>query len=548
MQLIECGNIKKYYGDKTILDIESLKIYSTDRVGIVGLNGAGKTTLINILCGKDNVDEGWVNRKGSYSFISQLDHEGYENINLKIADKFGLSEAWNDYLSGGEKTRFKIAKCFEEESSIIFADEPTSNLDVEGIELLESKFKAYKGALVIISHDREFLDTLCNKIIELEDGKLKIYNGNYSSYVQQKHMEKERKHFEYEQYEKEKKRLDSAIDETKNKVKTMKKAPARMGNSEARLHKMGNQKAKANLDRAVKNIKARIEHLEEKEKPKELQRIKFDIENSSKLYGKIIISGRNINKSLGNKLIFNAAEFDLYNGSRTVLIGPNGSGKTTLIKMIMCKDPSIKISEGAKIGYFSQDMDILKDELSILENVMKESIYDETFARILLARLLFKREEVHKKVSVLSGGEKVKASFAKVLLSDINLLILDEPTNYLDIFSLVVVEEALKSYEKTLLFVSHDRRFTRNIANSFITIDQCSLTTFRGSYDEYINKKNTIIDESKEEIEKQILVFENKLSELIGKLSMPGKNDVIEELDAEYYKTIKYLKKLKSII
>lgn len=548
MQLIECGNIKKYYGDKTILDIESLKIYTTDRIGIVGLNGAGKTTLINILCGRDNADEGWVNRKGNYSFISQLDCEGYDNINLKIAGKFGLNEVWNEHLSGGEKTRFKIAKCFEEESSIIFADEPTSNLDVEGIELLENKFKAYNGAFVIISHDREFLDTLCNKIIELEDGKLKIYNGNYTRFLQQKHIEKERKQFEYEHYEKEKRRLNRAIDEIKNKVKTMKKAPSRMGNSEARLHKMGNQKAKANLDNSVKNIEARIGHLEEKEKPKELQKIKFDLENNSKLYGKIIISGKNINKVFGHKVIFKAAEFDLYNGSRTALIGPNGSGKTTLIKMIMCKDPSIKISEGAKIGYFSQDMDILNEDLSILENVMKESIYDETFARILLARLLFKREEVHKKVSVLSGGEKVKASFAKVLLSDINLLILDEPTNYLDIYSLEVVEEALKDYDKTLLFVSHDRRFARHIANSFITIDECSLTIFRGGYDEYINKKNENIDESKEEIEKQIFVLENRLSEVIGKLSMPGKKDVLEELDAEYYKIIKHLKKLKSII
>lgn len=548
MQLIECKNIKKYYGDRIILDIEDLKIYSTDRIGLVGLNGAGKTTLVNILCGKDNADEGWINRNGSYGFISQLDNEDYNNISTKAADKFGSNDVWNEHLSGGEKTRFKIAKCFEEENSIIFADEPTSNLDVEGIELLESKFKEYKGAVIIISHDREFLDRLCNKIIELQDGKIKIYNGNYTCYRQQKQKEKERKLFEYEEYEKEKRRLNAAIDETKNKVKAMKKAPARMGNSEARLHKMGNQKAKANLDRAVKNIKSRIEHLEEKKKPKEFQKIKFDIENTSKLYGKIIISGSNINKVFGQKIIFKAAEFDLYNGSRTALIGPNGSGKTTLIKMIMNKEPSIKISERAKIGYFSQGMDIINGEKSILENVMKESIYDETFARILLSRLLFKGEEVNKKVRVLSGGEKVKASFAKVLLSDINLLILDEPTNYLDIDSLEVMEEALKDYDKSLLFVSHDRRFVSNIANSFITIENCSLTTFNGSYDGYINKNNKILDDSKEEIEKQIFILENRLSELIGKLSMPSKKDVIEELDAEYYKTMDKIKKLKSII
>lgn len=546
MQLIECGNIKKYYGDKIILDIDNLKIYLKDRIGIVGLNGAGKTTLINILSGRDSADEGWVNRNGSSSLIEQLEYEGHDKINIKIANKFGSSEVWKEYLSGGEKTRFKIAKSFEEESNIIFADEPTSNLDEEGIKLLENKFKEFKGAFVIISHDREFLDKLCNKIIELEDGKIKIYNGNYTSFKAQKEGEMQRKLFEYEQYEKEKRRLDAAIDETKGKVKNMRKAPARMGNSEARLHKMGNQKAKANLDRAVRNMEARIEHLEEKEKPKQLQKIKFDVDISSKLYGKIIISGKNINKAFEHKTIFKAAEFDIYNGSRTALIGPNGSGKTTLIKMIMYKDPSIKVAEGAKIGYFSQDMDILKDDLSIIENVMKDSIYDETFARILLARLLFKREEVYKKVYSLSGGEKVKVSFAKVLLSDINLLILDEPTNYLDIYSLEVVEEALKDYDKTLLFVSHDRRFVKNIANNIMEIQDYSLSTFRGTYDEYMDKKNNV-DTSKEEIEKQILVLENRLSELISKLSIPAKKQDTEELDAEYYKVLEQLKIAKKL-
>lgn len=545
MQLIECRNIKKYYGDKTILDIENLKIYDKDKIGIVGLNGAGKTTLIHILCGIDNEYDGWVDRKGSYSYISQLDHESNDKISLEIANKFGSSEVWKEHLSGGEKTRYKIAKCFTEESNIIFADEPTSNLDMEGVELLENKLKEFRGALVIISHDRAFLDTLCNKIIELENGKIKIYTGNYTSYKQQKDMERERELFEYEKYEREKRRLYSAIEESKNKIKTIKNAPARMGNSEARLHKMGNQKAKANLDRSVRNIEVRLEHLEEKKKPKEFQKIKLELENSSKLYGKIIISGRNINKFFEKKTIFNAAEFDIYNGSKTALIGPNGSGKTTLIKMIMCKETAIKLSQGLKIGYFSQDMNILNEELSILENVMNNCIYDETYARILLARLLFKREEVYKKVSVLSGGEKVKAALAKVLLSDINLLILDEPTNYLDINSMEALEKALKEYDRTLLFVSHDRSFVRNIANNIIEIKEGSLTTFTGTYEEYMEKKINKYA-SKDEIEKQILVLENRLSELISKLSMPGRNDIIEELDAEYYKVLGQLKKLKN--
>jgi macrolide transport system ATP-binding/permease protein len=545
MLLIEGGNIKKYYGDRLILNIENLKIYSEDRIGLVGLNGAGKTTLINILSGATNADEGWIRRYGSYSVIDQIGCTEYEDIEKKAANKFGANHTWNNHLSGGEKTRFKIAKSFSKDSGIIFADEPTSNLDMEGIELLDNKFKEYKGALVIISHDREFLDKLCNKIIEVEDGKIKEYSGNYTAFKLQKDSELERSLFEFVQYGKEKKKLQDAMEDTKQKVKTMKKTPTRMGNSEARLHKMRNQKAKANLDRAVKNMQARVDHLEVKEKPKKTESIKLDALGNGELYSKIVISGNNVSKCFGDKIIFDNAEFSIYNGSRTALIGPNGSGKSTLIKMILEGDISIKIAKGAKIGYFSQDMNILKEELSILENVMENSIYDETFARILLGRLLFKNEEVYKKVKVLSGGELVKVSFAKVFLSDINLLILDEPTNYLDIYSLEVVEAALKEYDRTVLFVSHDRRFVSTVANSILSIENNKFITVRGSYEEYISKKENTVDANKEDLKKQIFVLENRLSEIIGRLSMPSKGEDIGKLDAEYYEVLKRLQEIK---
>ena len=548
MLLIEGGNIKKYYRDRLILDIENLKIYSEDRIGLVGLNGAGKTTLINILCGEAQPDEGWVRRYGSYSACGQLVSKEYEDIDKKVANKFGIVNTWNNYLSGGEKTRFKMAKCFDENSDIIFADEPTSNLDVQGIEFLDNKFKQYKGALVIISHDREFLDKLCTKILEIEGGKLKEYTGNYTAFKLQKDLEIERTSFEFQQYGKDKKKLEEAMDNTKQKVKTMRKTPARMGNSEARLHsKMGSQKAKGNLDRAVKNMKARIQHLEIKEKPKKIQNIKLDALGNGELYSKIIISGKNLSKSFGDRIIFNNTEFDIYNRSRTALIGPNGSGKSTLIKMILQGDLTIKIAKGAKIGYFSQDMNILVEELSIIENVMENSIYDETFARTLLSRLLFKKEEVYKKVNVLSGGERVKVSFVKVFLSDINLLILDEPTNYLDIYSLEVVEAALKDYERTVLFVSHDRRFIKTVANSILSIEKHKLITVRGSYEEYIEKRDNKIDVSKEALANEIFVLENHLSELIGKLSMPSRKDAIEKLDSDYYEVLNKLQKIKKV-
>jgi len=235
----------------------------------------------------------------------------------------------------------------------------------------------------------------------------------------------------------------------------------------------------------VKNIEKRIDHLEVKEKPKEQVSIKLDIEDSNKLHSKIVIEGKNITKAFDKKMILDNAEFSIYNTSKVALIGPNGCGKSTLIKMIMDNDKSIRIAKGANIGYFSQAIDILKENYTIIENVMESSIYDETFARILLARLLFKREDIYKKVSVLSGGERVKVSFAKMLLQNINLLILDEPTNYMDINSLEVVENVLKDYYSTLLFVSHDRRFVESIADNIMTIENHKIKMFKRNYNEY---------------------------------------------------------------
>ncbi|GAA0779007.1 hypothetical protein GCM10008908_36850 [Clostridium subterminale] len=237
MLLVECSNIKKSFGDRSILDIENLKVYSQDRIGVVGVNGVGKTTLINILCQRLQPDEGGVKLYGRYSYISQL--EGPESISItdEMASKFNVESIWNENMSGGEKTRFKLAHALSQNSQLIFADEPTSNMDIEGIELMEKSFEKYKGALILISHDRNFLDGLCNNILEIEDGRIKIYNGNYSDYAALKAKERERAEFEYEEYIKEKKRLKSVITDAKQRVKSIKTTPKRMGNSEARLHK-----------------------------------------------------------------------------------------------------------------------------------------------------------------------------------------------------------------------------------------------------------------------------------------------------------------------
>ena len=295
-------------------------------------------------------------------------------------------------------------------------------------------------------------------------------------------------------------------------------------------------------------MEARIQHLEIKEKPQKIEKIKLDIGDVQKLYSKVVIEGKGLNKSFGGKVIFKDAQFYLENGAKAGLIGPNGCGKTTLLKMILNQEPAIKIAPNVRIGYFSQELSILDENKSILDNVMAESVYGESFVRILLARLLFKGDSVYKKVRVLSGGERVKASFAKIICSDFNLLILDEPTNYLDLNSLEVVEEVLREYEHTLLFVSHDRRFINSVANQIMIIEDYKLKTFKGSYEEYMASRTEVRDRKKEQIEEEILLLETRLTEVISKISMSSRKDDLELLEVEYRETLRQIRRLKNLL
>ena len=541
MLLIECKDIRKYYGERFILEIDDFKIYEGDRIGIVGINGSGKTTLLNILSKRLEPDEGYVRSHGSLSYVSQIDSPDKNVLSDEMASRFGVDFCWKESMSGGEKTRFKVAAALEENSDVLFADEPTSNADLESIRLMEDRFSTRNGTLVLISHDRRFLDRLCNRIIEIEDGKVRTYKGNYTEYKEQRDQEIQRAQFEYQEYVNEKKRLQSAIGEIKGKSSSVRQAPRRMGNSEARLHKMGGQRAKASMDSAAKNIEKRIEHMERKDKPREEIKIKFDIPDSSRSHSKILVEGKDLNKSFDKRVIFKDSEFMVENGAKIALVGPNGCGKSTLLKMIMEKEEGIRVAKSAKIGYFSQDLSILNEEMSIIENIMENSIYSETFARIFLARLLFRRETVHKKVKVLSGGERVKVSFAKILMEDFNMLILDEPTNYLDIMSLEVVEEALQGYNRTLLFVSHDRSFIENIADQIMTIETGKIKLYKENYKEYLDGKDRTVDMEEE----QIMILKNRLSELISRISMPANGDDLESLDMEYRNVLEKLNKIR---
>lgn len=548
MQLGKLDKIKKYYGDKLILDIGSFEILEEDRIGIVGKNGAGKTTMLNILMHNIEPDEGQSFLTDSYSYISQTAEEIGECKENKVKKLFDAPDKYEEFLSGGEKVKLKISKALSENKKLIIADEPTSNLDSKSIKVLEEMLKNYNGALLIVSHDREFLDSLCNNILEIEDGKIKIYKGNYSTYLRLKEEERKRKEFEYDEYLNEKKRIENAIVSKTDQRDSIRKTPKRMGNSEARLHrKMGNQRAKKNLDNNIKALKSRINHLEVREKPKNISELKINIQAGMEIISKNLIEGSKLNLLVDDKILLRNADFKIKRERKVGIIGNNGCGKTTLLREILKgTNENIKIANRVSIGYFDQSQKILKDEKSILENVTENSSFAQSFIRTNLDNFGFKGEEVYKLVGTLSGGEKVKIALCKVLLSDNNLLILDEPTNYLDIKAVEALEKALVNTEKTVIIVCHDRKFIENVCDYIIEIADNTCTAFDGNYMEYISEKNKPkINKEERNNKEKLMIMEIKLSEIISLLATESDISKKEKLEGRYNELLKDIKALR---
>lgn len=530
MSLIRINKLKKYYGDVLILDIDKFEMFHGDRIGIVGKNGVGKTTFLKILIGEEEVDEGEIYLSTSYSYVSQMD-EVQEDININAFTKIKTPKKYYSHLSGGEKNRFKISSALCKERNLIIADEPTANLDKEGIDEFINAVNNNSSSLLLVSHDRKVLDALCNIIVEIEDGKIGVYKGNYSTYIELKKEEKKRKEVEYRKYILEKERLENAITKKEELRDSIKSVPKRMGNSEARLHrKMGGQKGKKKIDNSIKSIRNRIDHLEVKEKPKNEGDIKIDVVGTLVIKSKFIIMADDIKLERGNKTLVKGGKFNIKNGSKVALIGENGSGKTSLLNDIINKEnETISISKSAVFGYFKQDLNILNRDISILDNIKEASTMDETFIRINLSRFGFYKDDVLKKVKLLSGGEQVKVALCKVLLSDNNVLILDEPSNYLDIRAMEALEEALVRTNKTIIMVCHDERLLKKVCNNYVKIE-------KGIVTQYDN-----LDSNDNKIDKDIVV-KNKLVELISLISLEKDINKKRALELEYNELLNQLK------
>jgi len=385
---------------------------------------------------------------------------------LKVNDNMKLMNF--NLLSGGEKTRVMLAKILLEKPSILMLDEPSNHLDLESIEWLENYLKDYDGAVLIVSHDRYFLDNVCKKIIELSINKAFVYHGNYSYYV----VEKERRFLlelkVYLAHERKVKRMEDQIE---------------------RYRVWGRMRDSDKMFKRAKELERRLVKIEKLDKPKH-DNPKMKIQNSViGRSGKRVLSASNIDKRFDDLILLVDAEIDLLYKDRLAILGKNGSGKSTLIHMLLndlgSEEPTYNWGSKLSVGYLAQEVKFKDDSLSVLDYFMKEHEVNQNKARLELAKALFIRDDVFKSIRNLSGGEKSKLKICSLTYNKVNLMVLDEPTNHLDIDSREILEDLLLEFSGTILFVSHDRYFIKKIANRVGEIDNYQLNYYEGDYDYY---------------------------------------------------------------
>jgi len=543
--LLEARDIQKSYALRTVLDIKNFEVYDGERIGLVGENGAGKSTFIKILSGALEPDSGVIIRHAPVHVIAQQGDFDEDEFDPALRSEFAAQDS-REGLSGGEKTRRRIAGALSGRGGILFADEPTTDLDAKGVERLERRLKEFDGALVLISHDRALLDSLCSRIVQLEDGHITSFPGNYTAYRAELENRREHQQFLYDKYRAEEKRIKGMIQHEYEHASQMGHLPKRMGNSEARLHKRETTVAQGKVHQSRKMFESRLAQLEKVDRPREDPNIAMKLGAATPVTSKTALEIRMLNMRAGSKALLENSSMRLPVGSKTAIMGDNGCGKTTLLTRIARDkhNPAIRISPGVKIGWFDQDhRSTLNMGMSALENAMRESIFPESVVRTILARLNMRGEDVFKPLSVLSGGELAKVALAGLFAADINLLILDEPTNHLDVFTLEALQGVLKEYAGTLLAVSHDRRFVSDIADRLIFFENKKLVTFEGNMEAYAASQNA--DRARDDYQLEITRMQMRLAAIAARMSAPKKGDSPEKLNAEYEAALAELNELK---
>ena len=535
--ILACQNISKSYADKAVLREVNFHIEKQDKCAIVGINGAGKTTLLRVILGEEEADSGNViiSRDVRVGYLAQTQDSELDNTiygAMEEAKKYiremevrirelekemegktgeeldrilevynrlstqydrengyayeseitgviaGLGFGKEDYdrpianLSGGQKMRVALGRLLLSHPDIIILDEPTNHLDMESIRWLEGYLASYPGAVIVVSHDRYFIDKITNKIIEIDNGVSRVFNGSYSYYREERAKQRQAELNAYLKQQSEIAHEEAVITKLKqfNREKSIKRAESR----EKKLDK--------------------IDRLDKPEEVRSDMRLKLEPICES---GEDVLMVEGLAKSYGTNELFADLDMDIKRGEHVALIGGNGTGKTTILRLIarkLAKDAgTVTLGSKVRIGYFDQEHHDLDPEKSIFDE-MSDSFPDMNNTRIrnILAAFLFTGEDVFKNIKDLSGGERGRLSLAKLMLSPANFLVLDEPTNHLDIPSKEILEDALRDYTGTVLYVSHDRYFIKETATRIVELRDKVLTNYKGDYDYYEEKRDEI--------------------------------------------------------
>lgn len=536
--ILSCQNISKAFVENQVLKNVSFHIEDHEKAAIVGINGAGKTTLLRIIVGEMTPDDGQVvlARDKTLGYLAQnstvdTSHTIYEELlsvkadllrleekirecenNMKHANGDALEDLMKQYtslthafetgggylyrselvgvlkglgftedefskpvatLSGGQKTRVALGRLLLQNPDLIILDEPTNHLDMNSIAWLETYLLNYKGAVLIVSHDRYFLDRIAGKVIEIDQSKATTFMGNYSDYAVKKEQLCVAAWNAYMNQQREIKHQEEVIEKLKsfNREKSIKRAESR--------EKM-------------------LDKIEVIEKPSEVRTDMKLTLTPRILSGNDVLTVEHLSKSFDSHKLFTDVNFEIKRGEHVAIIGDNGSGKTTLLKILNGLVPAdqgtFRLGSNVEIGYYDQEHHVLHSEKTLFEEISDDYPYlNNTQIRNVLAAFLFTGEDVFKRISDLSGGERGRVSLAKLVLSNANFLILDEPTNHLDIMSKEILEDALNGYEGTILYVSHDRYFINRTAHRILDLTEGQFVNYVGNYDYYLEKHDTVM-------------------------------------------------------
>lgn len=456
MEILRMENIKKEVEDKVLFTVPLFSLNEGEKVGLIGNNGVGKTTLLRILMGEDERFQGTVHRYGKVSYVPQLKERCEQ--------------------SGGEQVLHALKSALAEENELLILDEPTANLDVENMDWLIAKLRSYPGTVLLVSHDRFFLNRTVEHIYLLESEKLTHYFGNYDDFKTQREDERILREMEYEQYVRKKKQLIQAMEGKKAKAKNLTKKKKNVSYSDWKVNsKMGSYDGQAkSLSKAAKAMESRIEKMTEVEKPEREKFVRFKASELAQRRGTLLHLQEG-SLRMGERLLFEFPALKMTFGEKIVITGRNKVGKTTFLNRIFQKALEGYYSEGLRIAYFRQDMSSLAEEKSIMENVSATSRLSPKTIFNTLAILHLDYYKTRVPVAKLSGGERILVQLAKVLLSDAELILLDEPTNYLDIVAMEALEKFLCEDPKSYFIVSHDVEFVRNVPARRYAIEESQL-------------------------------------------------------------------------